>query len=322
MTQSEDRLATQVALAALRAARVTQQVSDATASVVQAQWRRINPYNAAEVREFSRQVGRMVVASQRSVATVHAAAQQVQLQAMGIHQPVTVTIPDNVRGASVTFGKSPKVHAPAEVTIGYGDGTETVKSATASPDKLFERAAETYRYEKFTGKDHAAANTAAETRIASLVDDNMILSARMASQQTLKLVSDKDARVIGYRRIIHPELSKGGVCGMCIVAADRKYHIGDLQPIHTRCNCSIAPIAKINGAYVDPGHRLNQDDLDRLYSHAKDASPDQRATSIEALTRTRYRIVQHHELGPVLTRSAGQQVPYFSTTETLSALAV
>lgn len=314
MTEDE-RLQRLVAIAAIRVATATKQVSEATARMIQAEWRLINPYNAVEVREFSRRVGQLVIASQRTVATAHTAAQQVQLQAMGINQPVTVTIPDNVRGATVDFsGKTPKVHAPTKTTINYEDGAETVKKDEAAPDRLFERVAEKYRYEKSVGKTDTAANVLAEDRIASLVDDNLILAGRMASQQTLKLVSDKDARVLGYRRIIHPELSKGGVCGMCIVASDRKYKIEDLQPIHKRCNCTVSPIVKIDSVYIDPGHALNQDDLDKLYLQAGEAAPGKRSTSIEALTRTRYQIVQHNELGPVLTRMTGAEVPYFSTT--------
>lgn len=327
----EERLQRLVAVTALRIATATNQVSEATARMIQAEWRQVNPYSASEVRAFARKVGQLVVASQRTVATAHTAAQQVQLQAMGINQPVTVTIPENVRGATVDFsGKTPKVHAPAKTEIDYGDGAETVKRSESTPGRLFERVAEKYRYEKSIGKTDEAANTAAEDRIASLVDDNMILSARMAAQQTLKLVSDEDARVLGYRRIIHPELAKGGVCGMCIVAADRKYKIGDLQPIHTRCNCTVSPIVKIDGVYIDPGHTLNQDDLGRLYVHARETAPTEKiysrdgktvigerkalSTSAKALKKTRYQIVQHNELGPVLTKITGEEVPYYSLT--------
>jgi hypothetical protein len=183
--------------------------------------------------------------------------------------------------------------------------------------KLFERAAETYRYERSTGKDQATANSSAEQRIANLVDTNLLLSARLAQQQTLKLVADKDSRVIGYRRIIHPELSKGGVCGMCVAAADRVYKISDLRPIHARCECTIAPVTTVH----DPGLALHQDDLDRLYEHAKETAPtetvygyERRAlsTSAKALKKPRYKIYHHHEYGPVLMKVSGATLPYFT----------
>jgi hypothetical protein len=255
-----------------------------------------------------------VVSSQKSVATAHAAAQQVQLRALGINRPVVVTIPDNVRGSTVTLGGSqPKVH-PKAATVDYADGgKQDIPKTDAEPGKVFERAAETYRYERSIGSDHTTANDKAEARIESIVDNNMILSARLASQQTLMRVAEKDERIIGYRRVIHPELSKGGVCGMCVAAADRVYHVKELQPIHNRCRCTISPVTSAH----DPGFTLNQDDLDRLYSHATEVAPmenDRRAlgTSAKALKRTRYQIVHHDELGPVLTRVPGHPVPYAS----------
>lgn len=96
-------------------------------------------------------------------------------------------------------------------------------------------------------------------------------------------------RVDGYRRVIHPELSKGGTCGLCIAASDRIYHVDELLPIHTGCHCGVLPI--ING--VDVGHRLNQDDFKRLYAESG-------STSADDLKRTQWVIHQHGELGPVL----------------------
>jgi hypothetical protein len=48
--------------------------------------------------------------------------------------------------------------------------------------------------------------------------------------------------VTGYRRVIHPELSKSGTCGLCVAAADRIYYVDDLMPIHTNC---VPPWARI-----------------------------------------------------------------------------
>lgn len=314
MTQpQQDPRVAQTASAALGAAAITQHTGAATTAVIQVLWRRINPYDKGEVADFAAQAGRIIVSSQRTVANAHVAAQQIQLQAVGINQPVTVTVPDNPRGATVDFsGKTPKVSAPKQTTVEYQtpdapDHEETVSHQESSPTKLFERAAEKYRYERSVGKDHAEANDLAEQKITDLVDTNLLLSARLAQQQTLKLVQDKDARVTGWRRIIHPELSKGGVCGMCVAAADRVYKIEELRPIHARCNCTVSPVTTAH----DPGFTLNQDDLNRLYDHA--AAPGVRSTSAAALKKTRYQIHHHHEYGPVLTKVAGEKLPYFST---------
>lgn len=290
------------ALALSGAAQITANVSAATTRMITALWLRINPYNPRQVADFAAQAGQLIVASQRSVATSAAAAQLMQLRAVGINQNVAVTIPDNVRGATVTFGRrNVQVHAPATTNITYDTGTGTVPHRDSTPGKLFERAAETYRYERSTGKDTATANTSAEQRIAKLVDSNIMLAQRLAEQQTLASVSHLDNRVIGYRRVIHPELSKGGVCGLCVAASDRMYHIDHLKPVHALCKCGIAPVTKTH----DPGHRLNQDDLSNLYDAAG-------STAGADLKRTRYDIYQHHELGPVLTRVTGEKVPYYS----------
>lgn len=324
--QTRDPLVAQAASAALGAAAITAGTGAATTALLQVLWRQINPYDKGEVAGFAAQAGHIIVSSQRTVANAHAAAQQLQLQAVGINQPVTVTIPDNVRGATVTLGGSqPKVHQE-EATVDYGDGQQTIPKTDAEPGKVFERPAETYRYERSIGADHESANDKAEQRIAKTVDNNLLLSARLASQQALVRVAEKDERIIGYRRVIHPEASKGGVCGLCIAAADRVYHVEELMPIHDRCECTVMPVTTAH----DPGFTLNQDDLDRLYSHAEETAPEEvlyntaraggdvigtrkaLSTSGKALKKTRYQIVHHKELGPVLTRMKGHPVPYAS----------
>lgn len=71
-----------------------------------------------------------------------------------------------------------------------------------------------------------------------------------------------------YRRVVHPELSKGGACGLCIVASTQIYTRPDLKPIHDRCHCDVLPIV----GEVDPGHALNGLDLGSLYEAAGDST--------------------------------------------------
>lgn len=321
MTAPQQVTATAItALAVNGAATITANISSATTQIITALWRRINPYDHKQVDAFKAQAGRIIISSQKSVATAHTASQLMQLRAVGINQNPAVSIPDNVRGQSVTFGlKKPVVHAASEETVTYQAPAKpaeqavnldepkaverTVTKSDAAPDRIFERAAETYRYEKSVGSDDGTANAAAESRIAGIVDNNLILAQRLAEQQTLSAVRDLDKRVHGYRRVIHPELSKGGVCGMCVAAASRRYYLRELKPIHDRCNCSIAPITDEH----DIGDLLNRDDLDKLYDQSG-------STKNRDLKKTRYELVDHHELGPVLTRIKGEKVPYYSTT--------
>lgn len=73
-------------------------------------------------------------------------------------------------------------------------------------------------------------------------------------------------QVIGYRRVVHPELSKGGSCGLCLVASTRMYSRPDLKPVHDRCHCEVLPVTREH----DPGDSLNRIDLGDLYDAAGD----------------------------------------------------
>ncbi|MDR1265925.1 MAG: hypothetical protein LBK42_10310 [Propionibacteriaceae bacterium] len=123
--------------------------------------------------------------------------------------------------------------------------------------EVYRRPAAQYRWAASQGRD---GRTAAKNRLESLVRDDLAAAMRRVERDTYSR-SDK---VIGWRRIIHPELSLGGTCGLCVVAADRIYKVRDLMPLHDRCNCLPAPVT----ARSDPGLRLNQTDLDRLYDAA------------------------------------------------------
>lgn len=337
------------------AAQTAQNGADIATRMIVSLWRTTNPYDQRSVDRFLAQSGRVIVATQRAVASTAVASQLTQLRAVGINTKVAVTIPDTVRGSQVQLGPkkavvqtkpkttveyqpepakpprvvpsepakpprvevrtAPSVAGPAKsprVEVRVAPSTTSteprpavqvvVRGGDAAPQRVFNRVVVTYRYQRAEGDDHATASSAAEERIASIVDGNVTLAQRLGEQQTLAQVHAIDERVIGWRRVIHPELSKGGVCGLCVAASDRVYSMKTLKPIHARCKCSISPVTKSN----DPGVRLNREDLDRLYDDAGDS------TYGRQLKRTRYVIEHHHELGPVLVRVKGEKVPFYS----------
>lgn len=155
------------------------------------------------------------------------------------------------------------------------------------PVEVWQRPAEQYRYALSEGKSEVEALDAAFQRASHIGKDNAQLTKRNASVAQFR----RSEKVIGYRRIIHPELSKSGVCGLCIVAADRIYGMEDLLPIHGGCNCSVAPVTKSN----DPGLSLNRQDLDALYEAAQ-------GNDYKNLKNIRVTSYEHGELGPVLAR--------------------
>ena len=112
---------------------------------------------------------------------------------------------------------------------------------------------------------------------------------------SIAIDSIKDNEVIGYRRVVHPELSKSGQsCGLCIVASTMEYKKSDLLPIHSGCNCETCEIYSKDGKIYDPGHIINMEDLEVFYREAKGS------THGWDLKKSRYKIVDHPEYGPTL----------------------
>lgn len=50
-----------------------------------------------------------------------------------------------------------------------------------------------------------------------------------------------------YRRVIHPELSKTGSCGLCVVAATNTFTRADLMPMHHNCFPAWVPVMSPTG---------------------------------------------------------------------------
>lgn len=177
----------------------------------------------------------------------------------------------------------------AEIT-----GTAAAASPLVDPATLrknvshidaFARVASQYRWQISLGVAAATAAAASTNRARTMASTDLRLAARAQSQETM---ATNGAKL--YRRVIRPELSPNGVCGICLAASDRIYSVGNLLPIHNGCKCAVMPI--VNG--VDPGRDLTRADLDRLYSDAGDSA--QRWD----LFKQRYQITEHGEIGPML----------------------
>jgi hypothetical protein len=151
--------------------------------------------------------------------------------------------------------------------------------------QVYSRPAEAYRSTYAATEDTTAALAAARTRLDTLVADDMLVARRDGAHQQMVA-----SQVTEYRRIIHPELSKTGVCGLCLAASDHVYSIKTLLPIHDDCWCTVAPITDT----YDPGD-VNVVDLGVLYTAAG-------STSGRDLKKVRFEVNQHGELGPVLTK--------------------
>ncbi|WP_136057250.1 hypothetical protein [Microbacterium sp. K24] len=124
-------------------------------------------------------------------------------------------------------------------------------------------------------------------RLTSIVTDDLAATARDEAQKVMWA----SPKVIGYRRVIHPEFSKTGTCGLCVVASSRFYSKSELMPLHDLCKCTISPLT----ADRDLGLQLNAADLARIYEAAG-------SNYAEDLKRIKVQVREHGELGPILTR--------------------
>lgn len=262
-------------------------------------WRATDPYDGHSVQTFTTAAAGRMATAQTSVARAAAASVTQGLSLMGVHTPAIASDPIDVRRLDPVAGLL--IERPPQASVDYADRDGLVDIDLlqfGTTDGMFNRPARKYRYARSQGATQLEADQVARNLIGLIIDENAMLAARLAAAEVLQKTVDLDLpgpKIIGYRRIIHPERSRTGVCGLCIAAADRLYSVEDLMPIHTRCECTVAAVT----ADRDPGKRLNDDDLAQLYALAGGAGGTP-TTAAPALKRVRYQIDEHGELGPVL----------------------
>lgn len=141
----------------------------------------------------------------------------------------------------------------------------------------------------------------AEQKAEELVERMVSQDLAGASRNIYKFALDKFPKktVVGYRRVVHPELAKSGTsCGLCIVASTMEYRRGDLMPIHSGCNCETCEIYSVDGDIFDPGGQINFEDLEVFYREAGNK------THGWSLKRYKYKVVDHPEYGPTLVNAS------------------
>lgn len=306
--QGTDLVATTVAGVSLATAATISSITARTKAALQAMWLPVDPYKDAQVAAFVKRANPILIAAQKATAQTAAAAQTTMLASMGVNSRVVPKLPDDIRVP----------HAQA-TTITYDNGDKPATQVSVTPkdstnEALLERPAKALRWRESVGDSRQDAQSLSITRLDDVIDGNLVIAQRDAEHQALNATildyqghattrsqtrTRTGVRIIGFRRIIHPEFSTGGVCGLCVAASDRVYHRETLRPIHLRCKCTSAPVT----ATYDPGLDLNDADIKRLKTEAG-------SNSAADLKRTRY-TVTHTELGPVLAPAEGETVPYF-----------
>lgn len=158
--------------------------------------------------------------------------------------------------------------------------------------RVYQRPIKMFRRKVAQGMSPEEAFAQAMRYAASITETNNTLAMRDASALALEELGAQ-AGITGYRRIVRPELSKTGSCGLCIIASDRVYKRSQLMPLHGNCNCDVLPIIGARYGAGDPGSSLNNLDLADFYALAGSNRSD-------ALKKIRVQINEHGEYGPSL----------------------
>lgn len=206
-----------------------------------------------------------------------------------------------VRATSYVMGKA-LVGGSVPAVMG-----QTLRNGVADHEQVYARVAAEYRRQRSLGLSDGDALQAAFLRGQEMVSTDLGLAFQRQSQRFMER-----NQIHYYRRVVRPEMSKNGSCGLCVAASDRKYRKKDLLPIHARCKCTVICVT----ANSDPGSQLNDDSLAQLYLTAA-GNPD--GTKVDAhgrpvyttygapLKQVRVTVFDHPELGPQL-RVAGQNI--------------
>lgn len=87
--------------------------------------------------------------------------------------------------------------------------------------------------------------TAAQTRLESNANTDGQIAMNGAATERFH-----GSGIKRYRRVIHPELSKTGSCGLCVVASNNVYSTADLIPMHNNCFPAWVPVESPTGTYA------------------------------------------------------------------------
>lgn len=297
-----DQLATLLALVKAQAAVRQRLTNTAVAAAVSAFQTIGNWWRADEINQAITLAKRIVVPTQQQAARITASY---MTQTSGVIAGRTFRPAKTVDVTQLRKDMTPDeandlldgIRVPAWVLLGDShDGpAHTIDdpadlAAAANPKWLdpadpYGRVADGYRYNvTMRGDSDDVAAQKAIVRIANVAETDVTLAVRKQYQESMSAHG-----ALGWRRILHPELSETGPCALCVVAADRTYHTEDLLPLHGHCVCETLPI--FEGA--DPGLRLNGDDLRALYEAAG-------GNTRQALRKVTVALAEHAELGPIL----------------------
>lgn len=161
-------------------------------------------------------------------------------------------------------------------------------------DEVYYRGVVSARAAISEGRTYTEAMTAGRARAVASASTDVVLAQRAVMSRAVD-----GTRIVGYRRTL-----TGVSCALCASASTQRYTRSSLMPIHSHCDCGVAPIIGSR----DPGHVINEPLLADLKSAGKaTGDPDYwRSRKFKVDEDGTIRLpgiaIHHHgELGPVLT---------------------
>lgn len=98
------------------------------------------------------------------------------------------------------------------------------------------------------GADFDTAMEQAASMAGSMARDEVSRSALATARE----IGQRDSGIYGWERV--PD---GDACELCLIASTQRYHIEDLQPIHSNCHCGVEPLTEPTGQIINRG-RLDE----------------------------------------------------------------
>lgn len=194
-----------------------------------------------------------------------------------------------------SFALMARIETGRGVTAAVDPATVTVAATRGvAAAEVYTRPVVTMRKALADGLDFGQAMRLAEERVDQLASTDVSMAQRQA---TLEVIGADD-RITGYRRVL-----TGRSCAFCATASTQRYKRAQLAPLHSRCDCGVAPIF----GDTDPGHVINRRLLKDIKSAAKtggkgDYWRSRHFTVAEdgSIEFPPIKVRQHGELGPVL----------------------
>lgn len=200
--------------------------------------------------------------------------------------------------------------AQEQVTTAVDGYVATVAQATplgitaayprpVDPLEVYVRPIVTVRAALAAGRPFVEAMAAGKARAVNTAETDVALSQRQATAEVVEL----QPAVVGYRRTL-----TGRSCAFCATASTQRYHSADLLPLHTHCQCGVAPIVE---GTRPAGQVINRQLLSDLKATARDGGrPDYwnakhfTVTEDGEIKFPEVAVHDHGELGPTLADAA------------------